>query len=131
MPKATDYRWSSARRHVTGEADPLLNEPDWLMAELREQKYRSYLKGEEEEEAGEIRRTTATGRPLGGDAFLSILESRLDRVLGVQKKGRPAREFNNEVQHLGGRMDERSYPKCLCTEVTAMCRGSSAAKSCF
>jgi putative transposase len=79
-PKAWDYRWSSARRHVTGEADPLLNEPDWLMTELRGQKYRSYLKGEEEE-AGEIRRTTATGRPLGGNAFLSTLESRLDRVL--------------------------------------------------
>jgi len=59
------------------------------MVELRVQKYRSYLKGEEEEELGEIRRTTATGRPLGGNAFLSTLESRLNRVLSVQKRGRP------------------------------------------
>jgi hypothetical protein len=60
------------------------------MAELRRQKYRDYLRDEQEELAAEIRRTTATGRPLGGSAFLSILQSRLDRLLSVQKKGRPA-----------------------------------------
>jgi len=86
---AWEYQWSSARRHVTGEADLLLNEPDWLMAELRQQKYRSYLRDESAEAAAEIRRTTATGRPLGGAAFLSTLESSLDRILGVQKRGRP------------------------------------------
>jgi len=76
-------------RHVTGVADPLLNEPDRLMAELREQKYRSYLRGEKEEEAVAIRRTTATGRPLGSAGFLETLESRLGRVLSLQKRGRP------------------------------------------
>ncbi len=87
--QAWEYRWSSARHHVTGEADPLLNEPDWLMAELRRHKYRSYLRGESEEASLEIRRTTATGRPLGSVAFLSRLESRLDRVIGMKKRGRP------------------------------------------
>ena len=87
--QAWDYQWSSARHHVTGEADPLLNEPDWLAAELHQQKYRGYLRDESEETAAEIRRMTATGRPLGGSAFLSTLESRLDRVLGLQKRGRP------------------------------------------
>ena len=90
--KAWDYRWSSARRHVTGEADPLLNEPDWLMEELRQRKYRDYLRDEPGEVAAAIRRTTATGRPLGGSTFLSLLESRLDRTLGVQKRGRPPRD---------------------------------------
>ncbi|MBM3332397.1 transposase [candidate division WOR-3 bacterium] len=89
---AWDYRWSSARHHVTGEADPLLNEPDWLSEELQQRKYRSYLRDEPEETAEEIRRTTMTGRPLGGNAFLSTLESRLDRVLGVQKRGRPRKD---------------------------------------
>ena len=87
--QAWEYQWSSARHHVTGTADPLLNEPDWLMAEPRQRKYRSYLRDESEEEAAEIRRTTATGRPLGSAAFLSTLESRLGRVLSLQKRGRP------------------------------------------
>ena len=87
--QAWEYQWSSARHHVTGEADPLLNEPDWLTTELRQQKYRSYLRDEPEEKAAEIRRMTATGRPLGGTAFLSTLESRLARVLSMQKRGRP------------------------------------------
>jgi len=89
--RAWEYPWSSARHHVTGEADPLLNEPDWFLAELRRQKYRSYLRAESEEKAAEIRRMTATGRPLGGSEFLSVLESHLERVLSVQKRGRPRR----------------------------------------
>ena len=89
VSKAWDYRWSSARHHVTGEADALLNEPDWLLAELRERKYRSYLKNEPEELMSEIRRSAGTGRPLGNAAFLSALESRLSRVIGVKKRGRP------------------------------------------
>ena len=89
--RAWEYPWSSARHHVTGEADPLLNEPDWLLAELRRQKYRSYLRDESEEKAAQIRRMTATGRPLGGSEFLSVLESHLERVLSVQKRGRPRR----------------------------------------
>jgi putative transposase len=89
VPRAWEYQWSSARHHVTGEVDPLLNEPDWLLAELRRQNYRSYLRDEPEEKTAEIRRVTVTGRPLGGAVFLSVLESRLERVLSVQKRGRP------------------------------------------
>ena len=40
------------------------------------------------------------------------------------------RRFNNEVQHLGGKTDARSYPKWLCSDSTLMCRASSAARSC-
>jgi putative transposase len=87
--QAWEYSWSSARHHVTGGADPLLNEPDWLVAELRQQNYRSYLRDEPEEQAAEIRRMTATGRPLGESTFLSTPESRLDRVIGVQRRSRP------------------------------------------
>lgn len=70
-------------------ADPLLNEPDWFIAELRRQQYRSYLRTEPEAATAEIRRTTATGRPLGSAVFLSTLKSRLARVLTVQRSGRP------------------------------------------
>ena len=91
VSKAWDYRWSSARRHVALEADPLLNEPDWLVNELRQRKYRDYLREEEAALAAEIRRNTASGRPLGGSAFLSTLESRLERTLSIKKRGRPRR----------------------------------------
>ena len=40
------------------------------------------------------------------------------------------RKFNNEVQHLGGRKAERSYPEWLCTDAIDTCRASSAARSC-
>jgi putative transposase len=87
--QAWEYQWSSARHHLTGEADPLLNEPDWLLEELRRQKYRNYLEDDSEENAAEIRRTTTTGRPLGGTTFRATLETSLERVLDVQKRGRP------------------------------------------
>jgi putative transposase len=87
--QAWQYPWSSALHHVTGEADPLLGASDWLDAELRRQNYRNYLRDEPEEAAAEIRRMTATGRPLGGVAFRASLETRLGRVLSPQKGGRP------------------------------------------
>jgi len=49
---------------------------------------------------------------------------------GIQELERRLREFNSEVQHLGGKMDERSYPKWLCTETIDTCRATSAARSC-
>jgi putative transposase len=89
VKRAWEYPWSSARHHAKGEADPLLNEPDWLAEELRRQKYHRYLRDEAEETAAEIRRVTASGRPLGGTAFRSLLETRLERVLDTRRPGRP------------------------------------------
>ena len=96
-------------RHVAGEADPLLDEPGWLAAELRPLHCRSYLRNEPEEAVTGIRRMTATGRPLGGTAFLSTLESRLDRVLGPQKSGRPRRDGRKQGKCLS-RGPERALP---------------------
>ena len=87
--QAWQYPWSSVMHHITGQADPLLSEPEWLTTEFRRRHYRSYLREEPEELAAEIRRMTATGRPLGKAAFRAILESRLGRTLGPKKAGRP------------------------------------------
>ncbi len=35
--KAEDYRWSSAKAHLTGAADELLGQPDWRHASAREE----------------------------------------------------------------------------------------------
>jgi putative transposase len=90
--QAWQYPWSSAPHHITGQADPLLSEPEWLTTELRRRHYRSYLREEPEDEAKEIRRMTATGRPLGSAAYRAILESRLGRTLGPKKAGRPRKD---------------------------------------
>jgi len=47
--------------------------------------------GVKEAETGLIRRHERTGRPLGGDAFVSRLERQLGRTLKPQKPG-PKRE---------------------------------------
>jgi putative transposase len=87
--RAWEYPWSSARSHALEGEDPLLNEPDWLTQEMRRRRYRSLLHSEPEDVADEIRRMTASGRPLGNAAFRAALEGRLGRVLGPRKGGRP------------------------------------------
>ena len=89
--QAWRYEWSSARRHVRGEPDAVVNEPDWFAGELRAMKYGRYLREEPEETMAEVRRMTANGRPLGTPEFRAALETRLGRRLGPQKGGRPRR----------------------------------------
>ncbi len=86
--KPWDYAWSSARHHVLEEPDPIINEPGWLTAELREG-YRTYLRRDSLEDTDRIRRATASGRPLGQPAFLARLESKLGRNLKPGRPGRP------------------------------------------
>ncbi len=84
--RARDWRWSSARAHLAGRDDALVQVapllelvPDW----------RAFLAGGLEEDALEtIRRHARTGRPLGTAAFLEGLEARLGRALRPGKRGR-------------------------------------------
>jgi putative transposase len=87
-PLAEDYPWSSARNHVTGAPDPLLNGrsslenavPDW----------REYLKGRGEEAIlRRVRDHLKTGRPAGGPDFVHELEGLLGRRLEALPRGRP------------------------------------------
>jgi len=80
-----DWRWSSARAHLTGKDDALVKVapllamiPDW----------RAFLNSAlPEAELRDIRRHSRTGRPLGDEAFLSRLEGMLGRVLRPKKPG--------------------------------------------
>lgn len=87
--QAWEYDWSSARHHVGGDPDPMLNEPGWLASALRERDYESYLREEPEEMTASIRRAANTGRPLGTEAFTAILASQLGRRLNPGHAGRP------------------------------------------
>jgi putative transposase len=87
--QAWQYPWSSAPHHAKGEPDMLVSEPAWVTKELRSMKYGRFLHEEPEETTLEIRRMTATGRPLGTPAFRAILESQTSRRLEARSVGRP------------------------------------------
>ena len=84
--RAADWPWSSARAHLAGRDDglvevaPLLERvPDWsaFLAEAPE-----------DAQLETIRRHGRTGRPLGSPHFLARLETRLGRRLRPAKRGR-------------------------------------------
>lgn len=88
--RALDYRWSSARAHLAGrndalvEAAPLLARmPDWA----------AFLRAADDakaeaEAAHAIERHLTTGRPCGDKRFVAGLEKRLGRPLAPAKRGR-------------------------------------------
>jgi putative transposase len=92
VKKAWDHVWSSARSHVIGTVDPLLNPPDWLAEQLKSSDYKKYLRQSSQQEEDEVRSRTATGRPLGGTRFTAVMESRLGRVLTARRAGRPRKK---------------------------------------
>jgi putative transposase len=83
--RARDWRWSSARAHLSGRDDglvrvkPLLERVDDWAALLGE--------GLTEEEREAIRKGERTGRPLGAASFVKRLEKKLGRTLARQKPG--------------------------------------------
>ena len=88
--RARDWRWSSARAHLTGRDDglavarPLLAlAPDWAAL------LRGGLSADDHEA---IRAGERTGRPLGSARFVAGLERRLRRKLARQKPGPKSRK---------------------------------------
>ena len=93
VERAESYPWSSARAHVNGQLDPLLdpglpiiesigNWAEWLAAE------------DLPDQLEAIRTATTRDFPLGEDSFVLELEARLGRPLTATKtrtKGRDAR----------------------------------------
>ena len=79
------YRWSSAVAHLRGRDDvlvqvaPLLQmAPNWR---------RLLTSAISEEELKALRAHESTGRPLGDENFLALLEQNLGRILRRQKPG--------------------------------------------
>jgi len=82
------YRWSSAKAHITGTNDPLLDATPWLSPQERSA-YAEFVRDEDKETDNAIRRATRTGRPYGTDQFIDQLELRLNQPLRPRKPGRP------------------------------------------
>ncbi len=90
VARAEDWRWSSARAHLAGQDDALVNVrpllalvPDWP---------RFLAKDLEDADRDIIRAGERTGRPLGSKRFVTQLEERLDRVLARRRPGPKAKE---------------------------------------
>ncbi len=81
-----DWRWSSARAHLAGRDDRLVEVGPLLE---RVDDWREFLKGGlDEATLKTLRRHSRTGRPLGAEAFVKRLERRLGRELRARKPGR-------------------------------------------
>ena len=88
VSQARDWKWSSARAHLTGTDDALVHvEP---MLELISD-WADYLDEPGQDEAQRIRVHTRTGRPLGDSAFIRTAELLTGRDLVPRKPGRKPR----------------------------------------
>jgi putative transposase len=82
---AEDYAWSSAQAHVKGIHNHLLSNC-YLLRHIHD--WGEYLKKDTGNDDNElIRKHSSTGRPLGDDVFIAMLEKTLDRVITKRKPG--------------------------------------------
>lgn len=77
-----EYRWSSARAHMSGENDVLVKVAP-LLAVVSD--WRLFLELSPQDELTLLHRHERTGRPLGTETFVKRLESDLGRTLQPQK----------------------------------------------
>lgn len=90
--QAEDYPYSSAKAHVMGQKDELLNE-ELFSHDLR-QDYISLLRSHiPEKDLAAIRSDTRTGRPFGGEKFADMVGQTLNRRLTPGRAGRPRKQF--------------------------------------
>jgi putative transposase len=83
---AESYSWSSANAHVYGKPNILLSSHK---LGIQQKDWKAYLREtEEEEEIKEIRARILSGRPLGGDFFITSLEKTLGREIRPKSPGR-------------------------------------------
>ena len=79
------WKWSSARAHLTGTDDQLVNVSP-LLAMVGDWK-RFVSCAAEDEKVINIRKHERTDRPLGGESFIATLEAALNRTLKRRKPG--------------------------------------------
>lgn len=92
IDKAENYRWSSAKAHLTGSStDALLHSPCWLEPKQRKS-YGEFLLNSDDETQRAIRKATSTGHPFGSEAFIDNMELHLNQTLRPRKPGRPKKE---------------------------------------
>ena len=87
---ATEWRWSSARAHVEGRPDPLLDLARWRATYTQDQWRECLTLGLKDASLLQrIRESTRTGRPAASELVLDELERKLDQSLRPRNVGRP------------------------------------------
>jgi putative transposase len=86
---AEEYRWSSAKTHLTGAEDSVLGPLSTWLDPSEKNAYSKFVLTENEEMDTKIRQATRTGRPFGSESFIDMLELQLNQVLRPKKAGRP------------------------------------------
>ena len=88
VEKAEDYPYSSAKAHLQGIKDEVLGEE--LFEESQRKDYTRLIHAKpKEDEINEIRYYTRTGRPLGEQKFVNLMERKLRRQFSLKPRGRP------------------------------------------
>lgn len=83
--RPTDWQWSSARAHIAGRDDHVVSVEPMLK---RVADWSAYLAQDTpDEENKRIRRSAATGRPVGDEQFVQRLELMTGRTLRKKKPG--------------------------------------------
>ncbi|MDX8396186.1 MAG: transposase [Mariprofundaceae bacterium] len=86
VDRAEDYAWSSTHAHLAGQDDTLVKVAPMLE---RVGNWQKYLNGGIDDVTVEaLRMHSKTGRPLGDESFLDMLEYKVGKVLRPLKKGR-------------------------------------------
>jgi putative transposase len=107
VSRPQDWAWSSARAHLAGRNDGLVDVRPLLD---RIPDFQDLLRDDDAEAARRIRAAETTGRPLGNAAFTEELERRLGRSLSKARPGPAPREIRGHdtypptqtSRHIGG-----------------------------
>lgn len=90
--RAWEYEWSSAAAHTGGgEGTGLLDIDAWEQMSAGMDWREMLREREDEQEIGQLRLYTRTGRPLGSDRFLSKIEAMVGRRVRALPVGRPSK----------------------------------------
>jgi len=101
--EAGAYPWSSFHTHGLGRPDPLVDpvpayEALARTAKTRQRRWTKYVhQVPEDEELAAIRRSAATGLPLGDPAWVEQLSQALDLDLTIRPRGRPRKSQESQV----------------------------------
>jgi putative transposase len=93
--RAEEYPWSSARAHLTGEGDTILAASSTWLDPSERTAFAEFVLAENVEMDEAIRKATRTGRPIGSEGFVDMLEFRLKQVLRPKKVGRPRKKLGS------------------------------------